>query len=116
MKIETIRIFIIRYPGAYGTMALVYLALAIRYAIYLWNYDCDGFGCLSVLFFTGPVTLFFIVAFSYVVYRSIKVILFKYQEDRERQIQKFNRMIDNSFLIFTLFTLILMVALIQRLR
>ncbi len=84
MGIENIKNLIIKYSTAYGTVVFIYLGLAIRYSIYLWTFDCDGLGCLSVLFFTGPLTLLFIANFSWTIFRLLKMRFAKGQKGQRR--------------------------------
>src|SRR6478736_6551817 len=104
MGIENIRSFIVKYSTGYGLALFIYLGLAIRYAIYLWNFDCDGFGCLSILLVTGPLTMVFILNFSWVTFRLLKMKLAREQKDKDEQLEEFKGVVDNSLLLITLFT------------
>jgi hypothetical protein len=111
MGIEDVRSFIIKYSTAYIIVIFIYLGLAVRYSIYLWNFDCDGFGCLSILFFTGPLTMVFVISFSWVTFRWLKMKLARGQKDKDEQLIKFERVVDNSLLLITLFTFLLIIRL-----
>lgn len=112
MGIENIKYFVVRNSIAYGAVVFIYLGLAIRYSIYLWTFDCDGFGCLSVLFFTGPLTLAFITNFSWTTFRLLRMRIAKDQKEKEENTVKFKDGLDTSVPLMILFNLLLIIRLI----
>jgi fumarate reductase subunit D len=44
-EMENLKSFIVKHSTIYGVIFFVYLVLAIWYAIHLFNFNCDGFGC-----------------------------------------------------------------------
>jgi hypothetical protein len=109
---ESIKKFIVNHLPAYGAIAFIYLGLAIRYSIYLWTFDCDGFGCLSILFFTGPLTLVFIINFLWTIFRLLQMRFAKGLKEKDQRTVKFKAGLDSSFLLMTLFTFLLILRLI----
>ena len=111
MGIESIKEFIVKHSTAYGIVVLIYLGLAIRYSICLWTFNCDGFGCLSILLFTGPLTAVFLINFSWTIFRLLNVRFGKGQKEKDERIIKFKAGLESSVLLMTLFTFLLIIRL-----
>jgi hypothetical protein len=108
---ENIKTFVVKHSSVYGIVVLIYLGLAIRYVIYLWTFNCDGFGCLSILFFTGPLTLLFIANFSSTIFRLLRMKLTKKHEEQNERAAKFKSGLAISFVLLTLFTFLMILRL-----
>lgn len=90
----------------YTGLSVIYLLLAVRYFVFLWNFDCDGIGCLSIALFTGPLTVGFIIAFSTTTIQALKLSI-KSDMDNILLNEKMKKTITNTAIPFGLFTLIL---------
>jgi len=59
----------IRYK-IYLILSFIYLCIAIGYLYFLWNFDCDGLGCLSIIFATGPIAIVFMIPFLWMLLKA----------------------------------------------
>lgn len=93
---------------AYVLLSFIYIVLTGRYLLYLWNFNCDGFGCFSILLFSGPITLGFFFGFAFVIFKYLI-----YTKNKELNIEQLNDKMKSSIrktiVPFGLFTIILIV-------
>lgn len=96
----------------YIFLTSLYLIASIYYLYFVLNFDCDGFGCLSILFFTGPFIIAFITSFIILLIKTYNYS-FKNQLDANQINTKMNSLMFKLGIPFWMFTLILIIIIVN---